>query len=184
MTGAGTVSAATAVLSTDFAFSFENANGSAFGDRIYGTSGINVLNGGAGDDILYGLEGNDTLNGGDGNDRLVGGEGVDILTGGAGADRFIFSTAPEPSAGPPFGVDQITDFTTGVDQIFLNRTAFGLAPASTLNFAVGGPTAAVATFFSNGSSLFFDADGTGAGAAVAVAGINGAFVASDLVLYG
>jgi Ca2+-binding RTX toxin-like protein len=180
----GTISASTVPTGIDYLFAFENANGSAFGDRLYGTSGINVINGGGGDDIIYGLQGNDTLNGGDGNDSLIGGEGVDIMTGGAGADRFFFSTPPEPSAGPPFGVDQITDFTTGVDQIYLLRSAFGLSAASTLNFAVGGPTAAVATFYNNSGSLYFDPDGTGAGAAQWVVGINGTFGAGDLVLYG
>ena len=72
--------------------------GTAFGDTIYGSSGIDYIYGygghdylwgGYGGDFLYGGEGNDTLSGGSGNDTLDGGNGHDTLLGGAGADRFI-----------------------------------------------------------------------------------------------
>jgi len=47
----------------DVLTAIENLTGSAFGDTLYGNSGVNTLNGGA---------------------------GADILTGGAGADTFVF----------------------------------------------------------------------------------------------
>ena len=60
------------------------------------------------DQLLAGL-GAQTLLGGFGNDLLSGGGGNDILTGGVGADIFRYETG--------FGVDTITDFAPGVDQI-------------------------------------------------------------------
>ncbi len=182
----GTINAATAQTSLDYLYSIENITGSAFGDRLYGTSGINIINGGAGNDIIYGNEGNDTLNGGDGDDSIIGGQGIDVMTGGLGADRFYFSTTPEPVGGPPFGMDTILDFTSGTDQIYLNRAAFGLGAGSTLNFASGSAANADPGFFVSGASLLFDADGTGAGAAVVVLsfGSNTLTTAADYVLYG
>ncbi|WP_180896918.1 calcium-binding protein [Caulobacter flavus] len=53
--------------------SIENATGSEYADRLYGTAGDNVIKGLAGDDQLYGREGNDILEGGAGADLLVGG---------------------------------------------------------------------------------------------------------------
>ncbi|MGD9830180.1 MAG: hypothetical protein AB7E70_19085 [Hyphomicrobiaceae bacterium] len=46
---------------TDRIYEFENAIGSAFADRIYGSTGDNVVRPGTGSDILYGLGGIDTV---------------------------------------------------------------------------------------------------------------------------
>lgn len=65
---------------------FEAVTGSAFGDRLRGTSDANTLDGG---------RGNDRLDGDDGDDRLTGGLGHDRLTGGAGHDLFVFETVAD-----------------------------------------------------------------------------------------
>jgi hypothetical protein len=52
------------------------------------------------------------LAGGDGVDILNGGVGDDTLTGGAGADRYMFDARG-------WGVDTITDFQHGVDDLDL-----------------------------------------------------------------
>jgi Ca2+-binding RTX toxin-like protein len=62
-----------------------------------------------GADFLEGFGGNDTLNGGGSHDALAGGAGNDTLTGGADNDTFVFA--------PNFGLDTITDFTPGADDI-------------------------------------------------------------------
>lgn len=69
--------------------------------------------GGAGNDVLYAGEGNNALFGLDGVDILNGRKGNDSLTGGGDSDRFEFGTR--------FGVDTITDFEIGVDEINLYR---------------------------------------------------------------
>ncbi len=179
---AGTVSAASTFLSTDYAFAFENLTGSNFGDRLYGTTDVNVLDGGAGDDIIYGGEGADTLIGGAGNDRLIGEKGADILTGGAGADTFYFVNAPGE-------VDTITDFGNGTDQLNILRSAFVIDLAATVNLVTdSAATNAAPTFLYTSATgvLSFDADGSGAGAAIDFAniGANIGLNASDIVLYG
>ncbi len=61
--------------SRDVYINVENAEGSAYADRITGDANINRLTG---------LAGNDTLDGGAGNDILIGGTGADTLIGGEG----------------------------------------------------------------------------------------------------
>ena len=90
---------------------FEGVIGWAFADTI---------NGSTGNDFLRGRGGNDVINGGDGNDTITGGLGADTPTGGIGADDFVFDGLN--------GVDTITDFAVGIDQIHLEDaifTAFG-----------------------------------------------------------
>ncbi len=76
----GTVLATTVLLSTDRILNFENFDGSAFGDRAYGTDSDNKINGNAGDDFIYAEGGNDLVIGGAGSDILLGGAGVDTLS--------------------------------------------------------------------------------------------------------
>ncbi len=54
----------------DTLIGFENIQGSNHDDRLWGTSGSNILNGGAGDDVFDGQAGSDTFNGGDGLDTV------------------------------------------------------------------------------------------------------------------
>ena len=138
--------------------SIENAVGSNFADLLIGSAGDNGLEGGAG---------NDTLNGGDGADRL---------TGGAGADSFILSSAPGAA-----NADTIPDFETGVDKVRLDATVMPALGASG-NFAVndarfyaaGGATGGHdaddrIVYDTNAGWLYYDADGSGAGAAQVIA---------------
>lgn len=66
------------------------------------------------DDFLKGGHQGDTLDGGAGNDTLSGGGGSDLLIGGAGEDVFLVGGKV---ASTEAGLDQIQDFTTGVDRI-------------------------------------------------------------------
>ncbi len=57
----GTVTSASAVVSTDSLIAIENAIGSAFGDRLVGSGGNNVFAPGAGADWILGQAGIDTI---------------------------------------------------------------------------------------------------------------------------
>ncbi|MCA0272095.1 MAG: hypothetical protein LCH69_08520 [Proteobacteria bacterium] len=88
-------------------------------DCLYGGDGADLLDGGTDADLILGMSGADTLLGGDGDDTLIGGGGDDSLTGGASADAFVFEAFRAGEA------DTITDFTTGVDQLWLRYVAGG-----------------------------------------------------------
>ncbi|MEH1840636.1 MAG: sodium:calcium exchanger, partial [Nostoc sp.] len=99
--------------------------------RLTGNAQNNTLIGGDGNDQLQGLAGNDTLQGGNGNDILTGGTGDDllwgglgndILTGGAGKDKYLFQSSGVFNTS--LGVDYITEFEAGQDQIVLSKTSF------------------------------------------------------------
>lgn len=100
-------------------------------DTLNGGTGNDHLDGGAGNDILSGGTGNDYMLGGAGSDRLVGDQGNDILTGGAGTDLFVYDNSVNSFA--DYGVDVITDFTSGQDQILLSMSIF--SGLTTINFA-------------------------------------------------
>lgn len=68
--------------------SIERVIGTAFNDRIIGSSGDDVLEAGAGDDRVEGGAGNDVLIDGAGNDRYDGGTGNDVMIDAAGDDRY------------------------------------------------------------------------------------------------
>ncbi len=70
---------------------FENLDGSANDDILFGDGGANVLTGNDGDDVLSGRGGSDTLVGGIGDDILQGGGGSDSLDGGEGIDTADFN---------------------------------------------------------------------------------------------
>ena len=77
---------------------------------------------------LTGTDGDDMLMGTDGDDVIDGLLGDDTYTGGAGADQFVLAIAQ--------GVDTITDFEVGVDQISLG----GLTPDGVRFFEMGSDT--------------------------------------------
>ncbi|MEM1293469.1 MAG: hypothetical protein AAGH67_18560, partial [Cyanobacteria bacterium P01_H01_bin.162] len=83
--------------------------------------------GGTGGD-LTGTDGDDLLMGTDGDDLLDGLLGDDIYTGGAGADKFVLAIAQ--------GIDTITDFEVGLDQISLG----GLTPEGVKFFELSSDT--------------------------------------------
>lgn len=152
-----------------------NGSGNAGGNVITGNGAANVLRGG---------DGFDSLVGGGGSDRLEGGAGGDVLTGGSGADQFRF--ASPLVAG---NIDQVADFNTGVDRFELDDAVFaGLGASGPLNagaFRLG--TSALDAddrilYDASSGWIRFDADGNGAGAAVAFATVlpGTTLTASDL----
>ena len=145
-----------------------NGNGNALANALTGNAAANALWGQGGNDALLGGGGGDTLLGGEGDDTLSGGAGADTLDGGAGQDSFRYGSAAE-------GGDTIQSFSAADDTIEVSAAGFGggLAAGSLAaeRFVLGAAaTAATGQFLytqSNGQ-LFWDADGTGAAAAVLI----------------
>lgn len=155
-------------------------------DRMNGSSGGDVIKSYGGDDQLYGNDGNDRLEGGSGNDLLAGGAGMDRLTGGSGRDIFRFDTAPGSD-----NRDVITDCVVADDTIQLENAIFTrLTKAGVLaaaNFRVGTKAADANdhVFYDKATGgLFYDADGSGSGAAVQIAllGKGLALTAADFLV--
>ncbi|HTO32688.1 MAG TPA: calcium-binding protein [Pararhizobium sp.] len=146
----------------------DNLRGSDHGDSLAGDGFANVIDGGAGNDTLRGYGGHDTL------------------TGGAGGDIFVFSSVLNASA----NVDAITDFNVADDTIRLEARNFpGLATGTLeatafISNATGtaGDADDRIIYDSTNGGLFYDADGTGATAAVRFAWLSGApsITAADL----
>ena len=138
--------------------SIEGLTGSGFNDVLTGNSSANTLSGLAGDD------------------RLDGGAGADSLTGGAGKDTFSFTTALVGG-----NIDTIGDFDKTNDTIALSQSIFTAAGAagttlSSAAFQLG--TAANDSgdriiFNQSTGALLYDADGTGATAALQFATVSG-----------
>ncbi len=148
-----------------------NGTGNALNNDLIGNKGNNQLWGGDGNDRLYGMEGNDTLTGGAGNDTLEGLYGL---------DDYVFSAAAVN------GRDTVVGFGTGLDRLVFTGADYGFASGHVLTaaeFTVGSAAlGANAQFIWNDvtSRLYWDADGTGAGAAIELALIgNGAVVTKD-----
>lgn len=128
---------------------------------------------------------------GSGNDlanTINGNVAANILSGGGGADRFVFDDALGPA-----NVDTVTDFASGSDKLVLDHLVFDGLAFGTLAAASfrAGPDlqAGVATtdrvfFDTTTGTLSFDADGSGAGAAVVFAtiAVGHAVVASDIIV--
>jgi serralysin len=116
-----------------------------------------------------------TILGNAGSNILDGKAGADTLLGGAGVDTFAFTTAP--GAG---NVDRIGDFAVGTDKIALDDAVFaGLGgPGGLAGAVVTGTAAADADdriiYNAATGQLFYDADGSNAGAAVLFATLQGA----------
>ena len=144
-------------------------------DRVYGGAGSDILSGDAGSDQIYGGGGDDRIDGGDGADTLAGGRGADRLTGGGGKDVFLFGTEPATNA----AADVITDFSVRDDTIHLDRdvfTALGKAGKLAKASFVTGEEAADAkdriVYDATSGKLLYDADGSGARAAVLIATLD------------
>ncbi|OYD88937.1 hypothetical protein CDG77_20985 [Nostoc sp. 'Peltigera membranacea cyanobiont' 213] len=145
----------------------QRLTGNALNNTLIGGDGNDQLQGLAGNDTLQGGNGNDILTGGSGDDLLWGGLGDDILTGGSGKDKYLFQGNGAFSTS--LGVDYITEFEGGQDQIMLSKATFN-AVTNTVgqaftNFAVvTGDELVNASnariVFSQGSgSLFYNQDG-------------------------
>ena len=174
--------------------SFADGSRLLFGDNTpaqTADNGNNTLSGAAGDDHLWGFGGRDGLNGGAGNDWLAGGTGLDTLTGGAGADSFVFRE-------PPFNsnFERITDFASGSDELRVDDAAF-TAIGALGDFAAGDDRFHAAAgaragmdaedrliYDTSTGTLYYDADGSGAGGQSFVATLQGApaLVASDITV--
>lgn len=128
---------------------------------------------------ITGNASNNVLSGADGDDTLIGGSGTDVLTGGGGADRFEFSRQNT-------GRDTITDFVKGEDLIVLKGFGLGTLQDGYNLMVDAGPAGHYATLLYNTNTglLSFDADGTGAEAARAIAVISTkpVLTSSDFIL--
>jgi Ca2+-binding RTX toxin-like protein len=115
-----------------------------------------------------------TITGNAGANSLHGGLGLDVLIGGGGADRFYFET-PAGAA----NWDDIQDFSHADDSIWLDRDVFtGIGADGELTagaFRAG--SAAVDAddrilYDSATGNIYYDADGSGGGAAVLLAHVT------------
>jgi len=152
---------------------------------LKGNTSNNTLTGNDGSNTLDGAVGRDSLFGGNGNDVLVGGTGNDTLAGGAGKDVFKFN------AGLASNIDKITDFAVVDDTIQLENAIFTKLTTTGVLNAANFVNAAVASDFNDyviynpaTGELSYDADGSGAGAAVKIAllGIHLALTSADFVV--
>ena len=177
----GTGTAASAVTTATTAHNI-NAAALTYGAHITGNNGNNILTGGSGQDTLNGGAGNDSLIGGSGNDSLIGGLGNDTLTGGIGLDTFVFDTALNATTNRDTITD--TDFSHADDTIQLSKTimtALGATGTISLDdFKVSTGATGVGTITSfdttdriiynqTSGALYYDADGSGATAAIQIA---------------
>jgi Ca2+-binding RTX toxin-like protein len=90
-------------------------------DTVVSGSGFDTISTGGGNDFINGGAGNDVINGGAGDDVIVGGPGTDTLFGGGGQDIFAFSF--NDSNGVAGAIDQIRDWTGGVNFLHFGSTA-------------------------------------------------------------
>lgn len=142
---------------------------------------------GAGTDTLSGFEnvtggsGNDTLTGNAGSNVLNGGKGNDILNGNGGPDFFRFDTALNATT----NVDTINGF--GSDDIMRLDNAIFTAltdgALAAVNFSASATGAAADAndyilYNTTTNALYYDADGSGAGAAIQFAQMSAGLVMS------
>ena len=159
----------------------EGINTSSFDDEIRGNSADNYISTNLGDDTVFGGDGNDTIYGGSydagaDEDWMDGGVGSDYLWGGYGLDRFLFTTP-----GGSGNVDFVSSFISGEDELRFEGAVFTALGADG-RFSAGDErfyAAAGATSGHDASDrliydtsnyvLYYDADGSGAGAAQQIA---------------
>jgi Ca2+-binding RTX toxin-like protein len=142
----------------DVYVSIENLTGSKFGDNLIGSAEANVIRAGAGDD------------------KIRGGLGSDTLFGNGGKDAFIFNTKASAT-----NIDRVEDFAAGVDRIWLDDSVYkALAPGVLVGSQFVSNASGLAQdaddriIYQTGTGkLFYDLDGTGAGASVHFATLTG-----------
>ena len=133
------------------------------------SAGLNAINlrGNALDQALFGNAGANRLN---------GGGGADTLTGALGADVFVFQAGLGAT-----NIDRINDYNVAADRIEIDDSAFvglalgALAVAAFTSNALGTASAAAhrIIYETDTGFLWFDADGTGAGARIQFADLAG-----------
>jgi Ca2+-binding RTX toxin-like protein len=175
MTGGGDFGAGEATLS-----GIERFISGQYDDHLRGKAGAD-LNGGGGNDTLTSVGGG-TLNGDWGNDRLVGSSGV---------DHFLFSVNPNE-----FTADIVTRFRHASDEIVFDDGAYfaigstgALANGDARFYAAAGATSGHDAddrfvYDTTTGALYYDSDGSGSGAAEAVATLKGhpALSAGDITV--
>ena len=134
---------------------------------LTGTTAINGI-GNSLANTITGNAGNNMLDGGAGNDRLFGGLGMDVLIGGAGKDTFIFDTKLGTG-----NIDRIVDFSAKDDTIWLDDDIFtqigkvGDLSVDAFYIGTAAHDASDRVIWDKASGkLFYDADGSGIGAAI------------------
>ncbi len=172
-------------------FNVERLITGAFNDNVIGSLGDDYLDGRGGNDTVNGNNGNDSVMGGAGDDVLRGEQGNDTLVGGIGADSFFFAVAPGSA-----NADVVSDFAPASDKLWLDGNVYSAIGAPG-NFAAGdarffsAPGAASGhdaddriVYNTTTGQLFYDADGSGAGAAQLVATLTGApaIAATDIAV--
>jgi Ca2+-binding RTX toxin-like protein len=124
---------------------------------------------------LTGNELSNQLFGNNGENFLDGKAGGDVLQGFGGADTFAFTTSGWLNAGNP-NLDSIVDFQAGLDKIALDDAVFaGVTSGNLASVFVAGTQAQDADdriiYDQATGALYFDADGSGSGAAVQFASL-------------
>ena len=133
-----------------------------------------------GSDFILGGDGDDALVGGQANDTLIGGRGSDELLGGAGNDLFVFRVESGDTNLSHYGIDRILDMNaSGTDGINLDDGLFaGIGTPALLNaaaFKLDGSAIDAndrIIYDQTTGALYYDADGSGAGAAVQFAQLD------------
>jgi Ca2+-binding RTX toxin-like protein len=163
-----------------------NENAGEGSDRVFASASWNMTPGSAIETLstadnagtqainLRGNELSNTVAGNAGENIVSGGAGNDTLIGLGGNDYFLFENTPALS-----NTDQIADFTLGQDHIWLLQSAFNAlstGPLADANFFVRGTALQDANDFimydPSTGGLFYDADGSGAGAAQPFANVT------------
>jgi Ca2+-binding RTX toxin-like protein len=172
------------------------ATGAAAGDVYSGfeiilgsATGGDKIGGGTTAELLRGLGGADHLGGASGADTVEGGAGRDTMSGGAGNDRFRFALAAE-------GGDVISDFAnlSGNNDAFQFRGAAfaGLLAGNLdpLRFQSRGDNVAQDSndrfiFRTSDKTLWFDANGNGAGGLTLMADLQASATVTvgDILIY-
>ena len=160
----------------------DNLSGGAGNDTILGGSGNDIIDGGAGNDQLTAGDGADSITGGAGDDTIQGDAGSDTIDGGAGIDTIGLGAGSDVLVFTSHGAanaDTISDYSVADDSIQLSLAAFaGLTgtvgqtlDASAFHSSNDGTATSAAhriIYDADGGQLHFDADGSGAGAAVLI----------------
>lgn len=183
-----------------------NGTGNTLDNGLEGNDAVNTLIGGAGDDSIVGKGGNDKLYGGNGGDWLLGGDGNDTVYGDAGDDYIHAGPGSDKLYGgygkdvfvfqdDITGVDTLMDYSIANDTIHLAIHVVpeidARGPLNKGNFAANVSGMALDAndyilYETWSGRLYYDADGSGAGAKVLLAIIGStnhpALTHSDIVI--